>query len=236
MRGAPLLLLLIPACGGGSVDHPELHLDVVATQNAVFVYATEVDRPDATSQQPFAHRGVCAETSDGWSCNGECPAAWLGELRIEHGGELIAAGNYDSPVGGGIGQVDTAGLDGAVLVIADRDGAEIEVPLPSVTRPVPIIDDVTVTSNGTPVADDVAITWHTEPAAGSAVVELSAGFGGFRCHVEAGDQVTMTQAEIENESWSALVTALAAPVTVETAFGTAEVWVGNVAVRTIPAP
>jgi len=223
MRRAALGLLLIAACGGG-VDHPELHFDVTVTGSLLYVTATEVDRPDATSQRPFAHPDDCDETSDAWSCEGACPGQWLGELSLVRAGEVIDAVRYDAPWGSGFA-VAPGDLDDAILVIEDVDGAEVEVPLPGGSLPEAIIDDVAVTDAGVS-REDVAITWHTD-AADSAVVEVSGGFGGPRCHVTRTDDVTTLQASAGSTIGVAMVTAFAAPVTVETAFGDAEVWVGD---------
>ncbi len=212
------------ACGS-SASHPELHLDITVSSDLVYVNAIEVERPDATSQTPFAHPGECDETSDAWSCDGDCPATWLGELRLEAAGAVIADGAYDWPWGGGIA-VDAVGLDDAALVIEDLDGEEIVIPLPASAAPQP---ELTLTVDG----EDAVIAWTATPAAATAVVSVGAGFGGPRCHT---DDDTITLAAPDAEAWEASVHAFLAPTLVETAWGDAEVWIGDVTSVPNPAP
>lgn len=181
----------------------------------MYVLATEVARPDATNQQPFAHPGECDETSDGWSCDGPCPGEWLGVVKVQQGGETLAEAIYDSPWGIGI----TVTLDGpAVLSVEDLEGAEVAIAIPDVVRPVPVIDEITPD----------AITWHSDPSAASAVVAVGSGFGGPRCHVIGDADVTAIPS---TSATTAVVTAFAPPAVVDTAFGEAEVWVGATATR-----
>lgn len=218
-------MVLIAACGGDG--HPELHIDVQVSNDLVYVYAIEVDRPDATSQQPFQHPGGCDQTSDGWSCDGECPAQWLGELRIEQDGESIAEGQYDWPWGGGV-SVDLSDAVARVLIIEDQDGVEVEVPLPVVILPVPTITATTW------LDDELEISWTSDPAATSAVVEFGGGFGGPRCHVDGDEGATRLAGS--PVGGSASVRALAAPSLTDTAFGQVEVWTGTYVSVDVTAP
>lgn len=222
MRAA-LGILLVAGCG--SSGHPELHFDVRVSTSGVYVTAFEVARPDVTNQQPFAHPGECDRTSDAWSCEGPCPATWLGELRLEAGGELIADGAYDWPWGGGI-LADATGLDDASLVIEDAEGDEVRVPLPADPSPVP---EITITLDG----DDAVIAWTASPAAATAVIELGSGFGGPRCHT-VDDELRFE--DVASDSWDVHVRALRAPTTVATSWGVAEVWIGDAATASNPTP
>lgn len=236
-----MAMLAMGACGGEHAehaDHAPLHFDVVVKDRYIEVFVSDPARPDAVNQQPFAHPGECDVTSDAWFCDGECPGEWLGAMRLEQDGATLAEGSYDGPTGGGVGLVDTTRLDHAQLVIADMDGVEVTIPIPDVARPVPTIDDVTVTGTGTPQPEDVAITWHTTPAAASAVVHLvEGGLGGPRCHLTRDADVTQMQGYLEDSANSlVVVTAFAPPSLVPTDFGDAEVWVGGLAFQDVPTP
>ena len=204
-------------------SHPALHMDIVRGRDGIRFFAIDRDRPDQCTQRPFAHPGECDEESDGWSC-ADFPGDWIAGLRAQIGPRVIATGGVDAPFGGGVGSVDDSAR-GVSLVLIASDGDEVDIELPDVAAPVTTID------SASPDGADVAIAWHATPAAASAVVELWTGFVGHRCHAADASSIRLP-AWPGGDPQQIIVQAFAAPTTIATPFGDAEIWTGELAGET----
>ncbi|MCE9574014.1 MAG: hypothetical protein K8W52_12765 [Deltaproteobacteria bacterium] len=225
--GTVVTVLSIAACGG---DPPELHLDVVRTGEEIHVMAYEVARPDACPPRPFVELGETSYSTDVVSCDGSDPAtptAWLGEVRVMQGAQLVARTAYDAPYGA-VATGLFAGQTG-LRVEVDGDGQTIALALPDVPTPIPVIDDIV--QNGGPVT----VTWHATPAAASVRVSASNGFGGPITHQPAPAPVVIPWTS-DVAGFTFRVEAYAAPATIVTDFGQAHVWTGAAVERQLPVP
>jgi hypothetical protein len=223
LAGAAILI-------GGCGDHPELHIDVVRSGDAIQVMAIEVARPDACHQRPFVELGVCDATTDVIGCDSadpDAPAAWLGEVRVEQRGQVLARGRYAAPSGAYLSGAFT-GATGLVVHV-DDDGAPLTIPLPDVVAPAPTIDSLT------PAGGNLTIAWSASPAAASAVVQFSYGFGGPRCHVGSAEPVVFAMAP-SSQSATIAVQAFAAPTTIASSAGQIHVWTGAAVEAQLPVP
>lgn len=227
MMRAALLALVLAACG-----HPDVHFDVRVAQDMVSVSAYDVAPPAPVGLANLDECGGWSDDDPG--CQGDCPGDWIAELRIEQDGAVLASGTFSATRGGGnVGTIDTTAFVHASVVIVDADGASIRIPIPSVARPVPFIDDVTVTATS-PYDETTSVTWHSIPHATSADVAVSGGLSGAFCHVFSSGEATTFDGEYGSPPFWTGVTAFAPSAHSDTAFGDADVWVGTRVETTTP--
>jgi hypothetical protein len=200
-------------------------MDVVRGNGYVLLLVIDRDAPDECTPRPFAPPGSCDMLSDALGCHvPDPPGDWLAGTRLEVGGLVLAASDYLEPWDAGGGPVDDA-RTGVSLIVVSRDGDEVAIPLPDVAPPLPTIDDVTSDT------DSVTIAWHATPTPSSAVVELSNGTTGSRCHVTSTAPTRLAIVPAGSIGLTVDVRAFAAPETITTAFGDATVWTGEIAGR-----
>lgn len=222
--------LSLVACAG---DPPELHFDLVRG-GGLHLMAYELARPDACAPRAWMEPGETSARSDVITCDTDDPAtptAWLGDVTVERGGQVLVRAAYDA-WSGAILERDLTGERDLVVRISG-DGDSVVIPLPDTEPPAAVIDDLSMDT------EMLTASWHTVPAGGSAIAVVHYRNGGDARHVPAGAPASFHLSGIGGlPQWqptSFSVQAFAPVVTVSTAFGDAHVWTaGTGASRDLP--